>query len=581
MELRVFDKTAQPLGAIDELPSLLWHTKYFDVGTFSLLAPITDNNSRLLVEGNLITKHDGKKEVKTADGGVWRRAAQITYVHITKDENGLEQLEAQGYMLSWWLNKRCIYPQIVATGTNQYLINLMVKNNCGSAAGTKRRFPLFTFLAQETIDGVAVEYANEVYAQLGQEVKARAQAGKLGYDILLNEREGLFGFYLYKGNDLIEMCVRKKNTKSMGVTDKDWYFEDATVEAAAELTRYLMNKYGVPASHVIRHYDVTGKICPNPYVYNTSAHTWDEFKRKISGQVETPQGGNEKTIWNFLTGKGLNAYAVAGIMGNLYAESGLMPNNLQNTYNNKLGKTDAEYTAAVDNGSYGNFVKDSAGYGLAQWTYWSRKQALLNHAKQAGVSIADLNMQLGFLWEELQGYTAVMDALKKAGSVRAASDAVLSGYEKPAGQSETVKKKRAEYGEGYYKKYAAGNGTKYYRVRKSWTDAASQLGAFTSLENAKSACKAGYTVYDDNGKAVYTTAGQQASAGVPFSVQVDILDLNIRTGAGTNYAKTGEKTGKGVFTIVEVKAGQGASTGWGRLKSGAGWISLDYATRLA
>ena len=56
---------------------------------------------------------------------------------------------------------------------------------------------------------------------------------------------------------------------------------------------------------------------------------------------------------------------------------------------------------------------------------------------------------------------------------------------------------------------------------------------------------------------------------------------NIRTGAGTNYAKTGETTGKGVFTIVEVKAGQGASVGWGRLKSGAGWISLDYATRLA
>ena len=204
-----------------------------------------------------------------------------------------------------------------------------------------------------------------------------------------------------------------------------------------------------------------------------------------------------------------------------------------------------------------------------------------NHAKQAGVSIADLNMQLGFLWEELQGYAAVMDALKKAGSVRAASDAVLTGYEKPADQSETVKKKRAEYGEGYYKKYAVGNGTKYYRVRKSWTDAASQLGAFTSLENAKSACKAGYTVYDDNGKAVYTAAGQQTSAGVPFSVQVDILDLNIRTGAGTNYAKTGETTGKGVFTIVEVKAGQGASAGWGRLKSGAGWISLDYATRLA
>lgn len=380
----------------------------------------------------------------------------------------------------------------------------------------------------------------------------------------------------------IELCVRKKNTKNLGATDKDWYFEDATVEAAAELTRYLMNLYGVPASHVIRHYDVTGKICPNPYVYNCTQHVWDEFKRKISGQqTETPQNNNEKAIWDFFTGKGLNAYAVSGIMDNLNDESRLKSDNLQDTYNKKLGKTDAEYTAAVDNGSYDNFVKDGAGYGLAQWTYWSRKQALLNCAKQAGVSIADLNMQLGFLWDELQGYTAVMDALKKASSVRAASDAFLTGYEKPADQSEAVKKRRAEYGEAYYKKYATGNGTKYYRVRKSWTDAASQLGAFTSLENAKSACKAGYTVYDDNGKAVYTAAGQQASAGVPFSVQVDILDLNIRTGAGTNYAKTGKTTGKGVFTIVEVKAGQGASAGWGRLKSGAGWISLDCATRLA
>lgn len=380
----------------------------------------------------------------------------------------------------------------------------------------------------------------------------------------------------------IELCVRKKNTKNLGATDKDWYFEDATVEAAAELTSYLMEKYGVPASHVIRHYDVTGKICPNPYVYNTSAHTWDEFKKKISEQqAETPQNSNEKTIWDFLTGKGLNAYAAAGIMGNLYAESGLNSCNLQNTYNKILGMSDEEYTDAVDGGTYDNFINDKAGYGLAQWTYWSRKQALLLRSHKTGESIGNLLMQLGFLWEELRGYTAVMEVLKKAGSVRSASDAVLTGYEKPADQSEAVKKKRAEYGEVYYKKYAAGSGTKYYRVRKSWTDAASQLGAFTSLENAKSACKVGYTVYDDNGKVVYTAGGQQAAAAVPFSVRVDITDLNIRTGAGTNYAKTGHTTGTGVFTIVEVKAGQGASAGWGRLKSGAGWISLDYVTRLA
>ena len=202
MELRVFDKTIEPMGLIDEMASLLWHVKYFDVGTFNLLAPITDNNKRLLTEGNIIVKHDGKREVTDAAGGIWRRAAQITYVHITKDENGLEQIEAQGYMLSQWLNKRCISPQIVATATNQSLINTMVKNNCGSSASTKRRFQRFIMLAQETIAGSAVEYANEVYAKLGQEVKARAQAGKLGYDILINERSRQYGFYLYKGKDL-------------------------------------------------------------------------------------------------------------------------------------------------------------------------------------------------------------------------------------------------------------------------------------------------------------------------------------------------------------------------------------------
>lgn len=202
MELRVFDDTIEPLGLIDEMASLLWHTKYFDVGTFNLLAPITDNNKRLLVEGNIIVKHDGKREVTDGNGGIWRRAAQITYIHITKDENGLEQIEAQGYMLSQWLNKRCISPQIVATATNQSIINTMVKNNCGSSASAKRQFPRFIMLAQETIAGSAVEYANEVYAKLGLEVKARAQAGKLGYDILINERSRQYGFYLYKGKDL-------------------------------------------------------------------------------------------------------------------------------------------------------------------------------------------------------------------------------------------------------------------------------------------------------------------------------------------------------------------------------------------
>ena len=116
---------------------------------------------------------------------------------------------------------------------------------------------------------------------------------------------------------------------------------------------------------------------------------------------------------------------------------------------------DSAYTTAVDNGSYTNFVKDSAGYGLAQWTYWSRKQALLEYAKKVKKSIGDLSMQLEFMWTELQGYTAVIKTLKAATSIQVASDAMLTGYERPANQSDAVKTKRAGYGKKYYDLYAS------------------------------------------------------------------------------------------------------------------------------
>lgn len=116
-----------------------------------------------------------------------------------------------------------------------------------------------------------------------------------------------------------------------------------------------------------------------------------------------------------------------------------------------------------------------------------------------------------------------------------------------------------------------------YRVRKSWADAKTQIGAFNVLENAQRMADAnpGYTVYDASGKAVYP-----APAFQPYKVRVDVTDLRIRTGPGTNYPTTGQTTGKGVFTITEESAGQGSTAGWGHLKSGAGWISLDYTTKV-
>ena len=164
---------------------------------------------------------------------------------------------------------------------------------------------------------------------------------------------------------------------------------------------------------------------------------------------------NEQRIWNYLKSKGLNDFGVAGLMGNLYAESALNPKNLQQTFEKKLGYTDATYTDSVDNGTYTNFVKDSAGYGLAQWTYWSRKENLLNFAQAAGKSIGDLDMQLDFLWKELNdGYRGVLEVLRNATSVLEASNEILFKFERPANQGISVQEKRAGYGQVYYDKYA-------------------------------------------------------------------------------------------------------------------------------
>lgn len=147
---------------------------------------------------------------------------------------------------------------------------------------------------------------------------------------------------------------------------------------------------------------------------------------------------------------------VAGLMGNLFAESGLNPKNLQNTYEKKLGYTDVTYTAAVDNGKYTNFVRDSAGYGLCQWTYWSRKQALYSFCKAIGASIGDLDAQLRFLMKELtESFKSVLGVLMTTTSVREASDAVLLQFERPAKMNDpAVQQKRAGYGQNYYNQFA-------------------------------------------------------------------------------------------------------------------------------
>jgi len=176
---------------------------------------------------------------------------------------------------------------------------------------------------------------------------------------------------------------------------------------------------------------------------------------------------NKERIWNILSSKvkdsngQTNYFGVAGIMGNMMAESGLRPNNLQNTYEKSLGYSDESYTAAVDNGTYTNFVRDSAGYGLVQWTYWSLKEELLKYAQEHNKSIGDLDMQVTFLCHQLStGYTSVWNTCCNAKTVKEASDKMLHGFERPYGHDgvnkESQESKRAQFGTDIYNELVNG-----------------------------------------------------------------------------------------------------------------------------
>ncbi len=164
-------------------------------------------------------------------------------------------------------------------------------------------------------------------------------------------------------------------------------------------------------------------------------------------------------IWNYFKGKLGNEYGTAALMGNLQAESGLCPYRLQGDFSDGY-TTSQTYTNNVNSGviSEYDFVHNGpggGGYGLAQWTYYTRKQNLYNRWKNGGYSsIGSIELACDFLYWELENsYGSVLSALKNATSIRAASDVVLHDFENPADQSESVEELRASLGQNWYEKY--------------------------------------------------------------------------------------------------------------------------------
>lgn len=272
------------------------------------------------------------------------------------------------------------------------------------------------------------------------------------------------------------------------------------------------------------HRDYANKACPGDYLYNKMGEIAYLVNNKLQGDKQVCKIESTMTIkeiYNWLKDYGLTDAGVSGLLGNIKAESGIRSNNMQNSYENKIGLNDETYTNGVNNGTYTKeqFVNDKIGYGICQWTYWSRKLGLYEYAESINHNIDSIEMQLQYLMQELNTrYKSVLQVLRTSNDIKVCSDIVLTQFEKPADQSDNVKNKRYNYSKEIYNEFSKSS-----------------------------------DIYN-----------------CPFKVRVEINNLNIRKGPGTNYDKVG-KIPIGVFTITEVQ-----NNNWGKLKSNAGWICLDY-----
>lgn len=399
----------------------------------------------------------------------------------------------------------------------------------------------------------------------------------------------------------IEMCVRNKG--SQADTSKDWYFEDATVKAAIQLTQYLMKKYNIPADHVIRHHDVTGKICPNPFVYNTTKHTWDAFVKEIKG---ISQAGSTEDMTK-ITGKSV-ATAVQ-MQEYIKSKNQDVPQSVLDMIPLYLSEGEIEnirgdVAFAQSCLETGNFT-----YADSAVTFPQNNFCGMGVTKKGETGNSFDTPQLG-IRAQIQHLKAYANTAKlKQACVDPRFDLVSRGsaaFVEHLGIQENPKGKGWASGAGYGEKIlkilsaileagsASSEGFVPYIIRTTCDMLNIRSGAgvgnpVVGFIQEKESEKKGYTIieeYNGWGKlksgAGWISLSYTEHTGdvpdmvpfVPYIIRTTCDVLNIRSGAGTEHAVVGsireKESEKKDYTIVD------ECSGWGKLKSGAGWISLLY-----
>lgn len=272
---------------------------------------------------------------------------------------------------------------------------------------------------------------------------------------------------------------------------------------------------------------------------NGSEETTDTSSGTPSAVLST--GSDDASyIWNELIKNNATPAGASGVMGNFEKESGNRAIRMQGDYKTPdPEKTSMEYTQRAD-ADPNTFVHDSKGYGLAQWTYYTRKQGLVDLAKSRGTSVGDTPTQVAYFMQELNnGYPNVHRIVTTTSNIAEASNAMLHEFEAPADQSKREEDERIGFSQAYYNRFAGNTTTTYGpgvlgRRRKSRAVGygADWLGVVRAVKQAIAAQQPGY----NQGRSIIINID-----GVVKSVRTDcsgFVSACIAFFTGTNFATT-------------------------------------------
>lgn len=179
------------MGIADEITSLTWTRKYWTVGGFSALFPLTARNIELIRPGRIIMRKDDVE------------AGQISYIRIAKDQSGMDTIEAQGKFLANWLSTRILLSSSTYEMPTHELLEALVRENMISPADEARAISGLTIAEGAKPDDETLSYTTEIYSGLLDVCQTRAQLAKIGFRISTDIASGKHIFEVYKGKNRV------------------------------------------------------------------------------------------------------------------------------------------------------------------------------------------------------------------------------------------------------------------------------------------------------------------------------------------------------------------------------------------